>query len=64
MRHSRLPLGRLVRSFVEDILVNGKMDKLAGYFDGDQYIQHNPHIGDGLSGLGAALKAMAKAASP
>jgi predicted SnoaL-like aldol condensation-catalyzing enzyme len=50
----------LVRQFVEDILVNGKMEKLAGYFDGDAYIQHNPQIGDGLSGLGAALEAMAK----
>jgi predicted SnoaL-like aldol condensation-catalyzing enzyme len=51
---------QLVRSFVDDILVNGKMAKLAGYFEGDHYIQHNPNIGDGLSGLGAALKAMAK----
>jgi predicted SnoaL-like aldol condensation-catalyzing enzyme len=50
----------LVKSFVDDILVNSKMDKLAGYYDGDNYIQHNPQIGDGLSGLGAALEAMAK----
>lgn len=35
------------------------MEKLAGYFDGDKYTQHNPQIGDGLSGLGAALEAMA-----
>lgn len=49
----------LVRSFVDDILVNGRMDKLAGYYDGDNYVQHNPKIGDGLSGLGAALQAMA-----
>ncbi len=45
----------LVRNFVDDILVNGKMDKLAGYFDGDNYIQHNPQIPDQLSGLGAKL---------
>jgi predicted SnoaL-like aldol condensation-catalyzing enzyme len=50
----------MVRSFVDNILVNGKMDKLAGYFDGESYIQHNPQIGDKLSGLGAALEAMAK----
>lgn len=50
---------KLVRQFVDDILVNGKMDKLAGYFDGDNYLQHNPNIGDKLSGLGAALKALA-----
>lgn len=51
----------LVRRFVEEILVNGRMEKLTGYFDGDRYIQHNPQIADGLSGLGIALKAMAEA---
>jgi len=50
----------LVRAFVDDILVSGRMEKLAGYYDGDRYIQHNPQIADGLSGLGAALEAMAK----
>ena len=48
----------LVKNFVEDILVNGKMEKLQGYFDGDNYIQHNPQIADGLSGLGKALEYM------
>jgi predicted SnoaL-like aldol condensation-catalyzing enzyme len=51
----------LVRAFVDDILVNGRMEKLAGYYDGDNYLQHNPNVADGLSGLGAALEAMAKA---
>ncbi|WP_245600484.1 nuclear transport factor 2 family protein [Flavobacterium daejeonense] len=51
---------KLVRNFVEDILVNGKMEKLADYFDGDNYIQHNPNIPDQLSGLGATLEALAK----
>lgn len=50
----------LVKAFVEDILVNGKLDKLSGYFDGDSYVQHNPQVADGLSGLGAALEALAK----
>jgi predicted SnoaL-like aldol condensation-catalyzing enzyme len=50
----------LVRAFVDDILIAGKMDRLAGYFDGDRYAQHNPQVADGLSGLGAALKAMAE----
>ena len=49
----------LVKNFVEDILVNGNMEKLAGYFDGDNYIQHNPQVADGLSGLGKALEGMA-----
>jgi predicted SnoaL-like aldol condensation-catalyzing enzyme len=51
---------RLVRGFVDDVLVGGKLDKLAGYFDGDRYVQHNPQIADGLSGLGKALEAMAR----
>ena len=51
----------LVSSFVDDVLVNGRMNRLAGYFDGDNYLQHNPQIPDKLSGLGAALQAMAKA---
>lgn len=50
----------LVNAFVNDVLVSGKLDKLSGYFDGDNYLQHNPAIADGLSGLGAALKAMAE----
>ncbi|MBW4029022.1 MAG: hypothetical protein HIU93_16795 [Acidobacteria bacterium] len=50
----------LVQAFVEDILVGGKVKKLGDYIDGDNYVQHNPHIGDGLSGLGAALEAMAR----
>ena len=50
---------QLVRAFVDDILLNGLMEKLAGYFNGDKYIQHNPQIADNLSGLGSTLQAMA-----
>lgn len=50
----------LVRNFVDDILVNGRMEKLTGYFDGDNYIQHNPQIPDQLSGLVATLEALGK----
>ena len=47
---------QLVRAFVDDILGTGRMEKLAGYFNGDKYIQHNPQIADNLSGLGSALR--------
>ena len=50
----------LVRGFVDAVLVNGDMSNVASYFDGDNYLQHNPAVADGLSGLGAALKAMAE----
>jgi predicted SnoaL-like aldol condensation-catalyzing enzyme len=49
----------LVRSFVDDILLQGRMDKLGEYCAGDHYIQHNPRIGDGLAALGGALTALA-----
>lgn len=50
----------LVEQFVRDVLMGGAPEKLSSYFDGDKYIQHNPAIADGLSGLGAALSEMAK----
>jgi predicted SnoaL-like aldol condensation-catalyzing enzyme len=28
-------------AFVDDILMNGRREKLEGYFNGDKYIQHN-----------------------
>jgi len=51
---------KLVHQFIEDILVNGKLDQLPGYYDGDRYVQHNPTIADGLSGLGQTLQFMAE----
>ena len=51
----------LVRAFVDDILVNGRMQRLAHYIDADAYIQHNPQIGDGLASLSTAFQALAKA---
>lgn len=50
----------LVRQFVEDVLMGKNPGALTSYFDGDRYIQHNPYIGDGLSGLGKALEEWAK----
>ena len=50
----------LVESFLVDVMQWKHPEKTASYFDGDKYIQHNISIADGLSGLGAALEAMAK----
>jgi len=46
---------------VSDVLVNGKTDALGIYIDGENYIQHNPQIGNGLSGLVAGIAALAEA---
>lgn len=51
---------KIVADFVGDVLRGENPDKLTLYFNGDNYIQHNTAIADGLSGLGAALEAMAK----
>ncbi|WP_242949331.1 nuclear transport factor 2 family protein [Butyrivibrio proteoclasticus] len=51
---------KVVAGFVGDVLRGENPDKLTSYYDGDKYIQHNTAISDGLSGLGAALEAMAK----
>ncbi len=51
---------RIVAGFVGDVLRGEHPEKLTSYYDGDKYIQHNTGIADGLSGLGAALEAMAK----
>ena len=51
---------KVVAGFVSDVLRGENPDKLTSYFEGDAYIQHNTAIADGLSGLGAALAAMAE----
>ena len=50
----------VVDGFVGDVLRGEHPEKLTSYFDGDNYIQHNTGIADGLSGLGAALEALGK----
>ena len=50
----------LVRNFVQDVLMGQHPENLTNYFDGNNYIQHNVSIADGLDGLGAALAAMAE----
>ncbi len=55
---------KLVESFVKHVFVDVRLEKFASYFDGDEYIQHNPHRGDGAFALGDRLAAMAKQGNP
>ncbi len=48
----------LVRSFVEAVLVQGQLDRIETYLDGEAYAEHNPRTGDGLSMLRSALEAI------
>jgi len=45
----------IVRSFVDDVLINGQLNRLEHYVDGECYTEHNPRIGDGLPALRSAL---------
>ena len=52
----------LVKSFVEAVLQNGKVDQVTEFINPEKYLQHNSGIADGLDGLGAALKYFEKMA--
>jgi len=45
----------IVRSYVDDVLINGQLDRLEHYTDGECYTEHNPRSADGQSALRAAL---------
>lgn len=51
----------LVEGFVADVLQGAAPERITDYISPELYLQHNPMVGDGLSGLGAALTAMADA---
>ena len=46
---------RLIKSFVEDILIQGDLYKLNDYISQDHYTEHNPDIGDDLTQLKSVL---------
>jgi len=49
----------LMQTYMDDLL-QGRREKFANYFDGNNYIQHNPLVADNLTGLFAGLQALAK----
>jgi len=42
---------KLIRKFVQDVFVDGHLNKFDSYIAGDNFIEHHPGFGDGLSGL-------------
>ena len=46
----------VVRSFVDDVLINRRLEKFEHYFDGEHFTQHNPRMVDGTSSLREALE--------
>jgi predicted SnoaL-like aldol condensation-catalyzing enzyme len=55
---------RFVQDYVQDVLRDGKVDKITYYISTETYNQHNPGVGDGLDGLSKALESMAKQGMP
>ena len=47
---------RLVESFVTDVLIEGSISSMDGFFKQRQYVQHNPVVGDGPDALAEALE--------
>lgn len=46
----------LVTTFVTDVLKNGQLDRIGDYVSTERFIQHNPHIADGIEALRIAIK--------
>jgi predicted SnoaL-like aldol condensation-catalyzing enzyme len=44
-----------IRSFVEDVLMGGQLDRLSRYIDSEDYTEHSPQRADGLPALRDAL---------
>ena len=47
----------LTQSFVEDVLINGCIEKIGHYISSERYIEHSPRFGNDLGKLSAALSA-------
>lgn len=45
----------LVKEFVDDVLIDGRIKLLSDYIDGDNYTEHNPRLSDNINSLFAAL---------
>lgn len=50
----------LVRAMLDDVLIAGRFDKAPRYISTTTYVQHNPHVADGLEGLQQAGPMLAK----
>jgi len=50
----------LMSAYMGDIVFNRRREKFPVYFDGNNYIQHNPWVADQLTGLAAGLQTLAK----
>jgi predicted SnoaL-like aldol condensation-catalyzing enzyme len=50
----------LMNAYMDDIVFNRRREKFPVYFNGNNYIQHNPWVADQLTGLAAGLQELAR----
>ncbi len=51
---------QVVTDFIEQVLFDGEMDKVASFINPTNYLQHNPAVADGLEGFGQAMQYFAE----
>ncbi len=54
----------LIKNLLDDVFMGKNPAKITEYISTTKYNQHNPHVKDGLAGLGEALESLAKAGMP
>lgn len=54
----------LVQQFTQQILVEQQVTMIGGYFGGDDLMQHNPHMGDGVAEFLAVRQAWEQQGTP
>jgi len=46
---------KIVKSFVDEVLIQGGLDKLYGYINQEHYVEHSPYLGDDIGQLKTVL---------
>lgn len=49
---------KFVREFIENVLIDGRLDQLDHYIDSARFTEHNPELEDGVDALKARLEAV------
>ena len=49
---------RVVREFIENVMIGRRVDRLDQFIDGDRFTQHDPELVDGAAALKAELEAV------
>lgn len=50
----------IVAAFLDEVLVNGQADRMSTYISDGSFIQHNPRVADGITGMEAFLATLAE----